>query len=44
MADFRPTYITFDCYGTLIDFHMSDMTRPLVQVRRTRAFPFNSRR
>jgi 2-haloacid dehalogenase len=29
MAAFRPTYITFDCYGTLIDFRMSDMTRTL---------------
>ena len=27
MAEFRPTYITFDCYGTLIDFQMSTMTR-----------------
>jgi 2-haloacid dehalogenase len=26
MAAFRPTYITFDCYGTLIDFQMSHMT------------------
>ena len=23
MAEFRPKYITFDCYGTLIDFQMS---------------------
>jgi hypothetical protein len=29
MAAFRPTYITFDCYGTLIDFQMSHMTRTL---------------
>jgi 2-haloacid dehalogenase len=29
MADFRPKYITFDCYGTLIHFRMSDMTRTL---------------
>jgi 2-haloacid dehalogenase len=29
MAAFRPTYITFDCYGTLIDFQMSRMTRTL---------------
>jgi 2-haloacid dehalogenase len=29
MAAFRPTYITFDCYGTLIHFQMSDLTRAL---------------
>lgn len=29
MAAFRPKYITFDCYGTLIHFHMSDMTRTI---------------
>jgi 2-haloacid dehalogenase len=29
MTEFRPTYITFDCYGTLIDFQMSHMTRTL---------------
>ena len=29
MVAFRPTHITFDCYGTLIHFHMSDMTRTL---------------
>jgi 2-haloacid dehalogenase len=29
MAEFRPTYITFDCYGTLINFQMSDMTRTM---------------
>ena len=29
MAEFRPTYITFDCYGTLINFQMSHMTRML---------------
>jgi FMN phosphatase YigB (HAD superfamily) len=29
MAEFRPTYITFDCYGTLIDFQMSHLTRML---------------
>ena len=29
MAVFRPKYITFDCYGTLIHFQMSDMTRTL---------------
>ena len=25
----RPKYISFDCYGTLINFHMGDMTREL---------------
>ena len=29
MAAFRPKYITFDCYGTLIDFQMSAMTRAM---------------
>jgi 2-haloacid dehalogenase len=29
MAAFRPKYLTFDCYGTLIDFQMSTMTRTL---------------
>ena len=29
MAAFRPKYIMFDCYGTLIDFHMSPMTRTM---------------
>ncbi len=29
MAMFRPTYITFDCYGTLTDFQMSRMTRKM---------------
>jgi HAD superfamily hydrolase (TIGR01493 family) len=33
MAAFRPTYITFDCYGTLIDFQMSHMTRTLFAER-----------
>lgn len=27
MSSFRPQYITFDCYGTLIRFRMADMTR-----------------
>jgi 2-haloacid dehalogenase len=27
MTIFRPKYITFDCYGTLINFRMSDMAR-----------------
>ena len=26
---FRPKYITFDCYGTLIRFHMGEMTREI---------------
>lgn len=26
---FRPKYITFDCYGTLIRSHMAEMTREL---------------
>ena len=29
MVAFRPTYITFDCYGTLINFQMSAMTRAM---------------
>ena len=29
MAAFRPTYITFDCYGTLSNFQMSHLTRTL---------------
>ena len=33
MAAFRPTYITFDCYGTLIDFQMSRMTRTMFAER-----------
>jgi 2-haloacid dehalogenase len=27
MSTFRPKYITFDCYGTLTNFQMSDMAR-----------------
>jgi 2-haloacid dehalogenase len=27
MSAFTPQYISFDCYGTLIKFHMSDMAR-----------------
>jgi 2-haloacid dehalogenase len=27
MTGFTPQYISFDCYGTLIKFHMSDMAR-----------------
>ena len=30
MATFRPKYITFDCYGTLIDFQIGAMTRTLL--------------
>jgi 2-haloacid dehalogenase len=29
MTAFRPKYITFDCYGTLTRFRMSDLTREL---------------
>lgn len=29
MSTFRPKYITFDCYGTLTRFRMSDMTRAI---------------
>lgn len=29
MSDFRPKYITFDCYGTLTRFRMADMAREL---------------
>jgi 2-haloacid dehalogenase len=29
MAAFRPKFITFDCYGTLIRFQMGEMTRKL---------------
>lgn len=30
MSRFRPKYITFDCYGTLIDFRMADGARDLL--------------
>lgn len=30
MTVFRPRYITFDCYGTLIDFQIGVMTRSLL--------------
>lgn len=33
MPQFRPKYITFDCYGTLTWFQMSNMTRELVADR-----------
>ncbi|MCX7174956.1 MAG: haloacid dehalogenase type II [Proteobacteria bacterium] len=29
MTGFRPKYITFDCYGTLTRFRMSDLTREI---------------
>ena len=29
MSTFKPKYITFDCYGTLIRFRMADMAREL---------------
>lgn len=29
MAEFRPQYITFDCYGTLINFEIGALTRSL---------------
>ena len=29
MSNFRPKYISFDCYGTLIRFRMGDMAREL---------------
>jgi 2-haloacid dehalogenase len=29
MPQFRPKYVTFDCYGTLTRFRMSDMTRAM---------------
>jgi 2-haloacid dehalogenase len=27
---FRPTYVSFDCYGTLINFQMTPITQELV--------------
>jgi 2-haloacid dehalogenase len=33
MQLFRPKYITFDCYGTLTNFRMSDATRELFRDR-----------
>ena len=42
MATFRPKYLTFDCYGTLIDFQMSRRTSTMFADRlapdRLRAF------
>ena len=29
MAPFRPKYISFDCYGTLTRFRMSEMAREM---------------
>ena len=29
MAEFRPRFITFDCYGTLTHFQMTSLTRTL---------------
>ena len=29
MSVFKPKFITFDCYGTLTRFQMSDMTRTI---------------
>src|SRR5690242_15539497 len=29
MIDFEPKYITFDCYGTLTNFRIGEMTREL---------------
>src|SRR4051794_9864792 len=29
MSSFRPKYVTFDCYGTLIHFAMADAARDL---------------
>jgi 2-haloacid dehalogenase len=33
VLDFEPKYITFDCYGTLVNFQMSATTVPLVTDR-----------
>jgi 2-haloacid dehalogenase len=33
MHVFKPKYITFDCYGTLTNFRMSDMTREMFRDR-----------
>jgi hypothetical protein len=34
---FRPKYVSFDCYGTLIDFQLTPVTRELVGDRLTAA-------
>ena len=31
LLGFKPKYITFDCYGTLTNFQMSEAVRPLVE-------------
>ncbi len=33
MAEFRPKYITFDCYGTLINFQIGVLTRQLLETQ-----------
>jgi len=33
---FRPKYVSFDCYGTLINYQITPVTRELVQRRLTR--------
>lgn len=33
MGSFRPKFISFDCYGTLIRFQMADMTRQMFRER-----------
>src|SRR5215467_10584593 len=33
MAEFRPRYITFDCYGTLTHFQMTGLTSALFSDR-----------
>ena len=33
MTQFRPKYITFDCYGTLTFFEIGDVTRKMFQDR-----------
>ncbi len=33
MSDFRPKFITFDCYGTLTRFQMGEMTREIFAKR-----------
>ncbi|MGN6666143.1 MAG: haloacid dehalogenase type II, partial [Trinickia sp.] len=29
MIDFEPKFITFDCYGTLVNFQMADKAREI---------------
>jgi 2-haloacid dehalogenase len=33
MIDFEPKFITFDCYGTLVNFRMADMAREIYGTR-----------